>query len=83
MLFTLKEGFLLFGGVVYVLGVSTMSVRYLLLGVATARADVLPVWCGLALIGGLVGLWVGNAGGWILFGIAWTLVGYALLSETK
>jgi len=42
VLFALKEGFFLFGGVVYVLGVSTMSAGYLLLGVATARAGVLP-----------------------------------------
>ncbi len=80
VLFTLKEGFFLVGGMMYVLGVVGMSAGYLLLGVATARARTLPGWSGLALISGLAGLWAGNAGGWILFGLAWVVVGITLRS---
>ncbi len=77
-LFALKEGAFLAGGMTYVLGVVVMSAGYLLLGVATARARTLPFWSGLALISGLAGLWAGNAVGWILFGLAWVVVGIAL-----
>lgn len=80
-LFALKQGFFLFGGLTYVAGAILMSVGYLLLGAAAARARGLPVWCGLALIAGLARLWLGNAAGWISFGLAWASVGYALRSE--
>ena len=79
-LFALKEGVFLAGGMTYVLGVVVMSAGYLLLGVATARVRTLPVWSGPALISGLAGLWAGNAVGWILFGLAWVVVGIALRS---
>lgn len=50
-----------------------------LLGLATLAARTLPLWCGPALITGLVGLWLlGNTGGWISFGLAWLAVGHAL-----
>jgi hypothetical protein len=78
VLFSLKEGFFSLGGMVYVLGVVGMSVGYPLLGVATTRAGTLPVWSGLALITGLIGLWAGNAPGWVLFGLAWAVVGTSL-----
>ena len=78
VLFSLKEGFFSPGGMVYVLGVVGMSVGYPLLGVATTRAGTLPVWSGLALIAGLIGLWAGNAPGWVLFGLAWLAVGISL-----
>jgi len=74
-----SAGIFLFGGMVYVVGVVSMSLGYLLLGVATARARVLPVWCGAALVFGIVGLWLGNGVGWVLFGLAWLVVGYAML----
>lgn len=80
-LFALKEGFFLFGGLAYVAGAILMSVGYLLLGAAATRARGLPVWCGLALVAGLAGLWLGNAAGWISFGLVWASVGYALRSE--
>jgi hypothetical protein len=80
VLFALKEGFFLVGGMTYVLGVVVMSAGYLLLGAASARARTLPVWSGLALISGLAGLWAGNAVGWILFGLAWVVVGLTLRS---
>lgn len=74
-----SAGIFLFGGMVYVVGVVSMSLGYLLLGVATARARVLPVWCGAALVFGIVGLWLGNGVGWVLFGLAWLVVGYTML----
>lgn len=80
-LFALTQGIFLFGGLTYVAGAILMSAGYLLLGVAAARAGGLPVWCGLALVAGLAGLWLGNAVGWISFGLAWAFVGYALRSE--
>ncbi|MDP8973267.1 MAG: hypothetical protein M3N45_08855 [Actinomycetota bacterium] len=74
-------GSFLIGGVTYVLGILAMSAGLLLIGVATARAGGLPRWSGLTLIAGTVGLWVaGNAGGWFMFGAAWALVGYTLLT---
>jgi hypothetical protein len=78
VLFSLKEGFFSLGGMVYVLGVVGMSVGYPLLGVATTRAGTLPVWSGLALIAGMIGLWAGNALGWVVFGLAWVAVGISL-----
>ncbi len=80
VLFSLKQGFFSPGGMVYVLGVVGMSVGYPLLGVAATRAGTLPVWSGLALIAGLIGLWAGNALGWVLFGLAWVVLGIALRS---
>ncbi len=82
-LFALKQGAFLFGGLVYVAGAILMSAGYLLLGVAAARAGGLPAWCGLALVAGLAGLWLGNAAGWISFGLAWAFVGYSLRSEKQ
>ena len=81
VLFSLKQGFFSLGGMVYVLGVVGMSLGYPLLGIATAKAGTLPAWSGLALIAGLVGLWVGNAPGWVLFGLAWVVVGVSLRSD--
>jgi len=74
-----SAGIFLFGGMVYVAGVVSMSLGYLLLGFATVRARVLPVWCGAALVFGIVGLWLGNEVGWLSFGVAWLGVGYAML----
>lgn len=82
-LFSLKQGIFLFGGLVYVAGSILMSIGYLLLGVAAARAGGWPVWCGLALVAGVAGLWLWNAAGWISFGLAWAFVGYALRSEKR
>ncbi|MDP9480206.1 MAG: hypothetical protein M3R38_31850 [Actinomycetota bacterium] len=80
-LFALKQGVFLFGGLAYVAGAILMSTGYLLLGAAAARAGGLPAWCGFALVAGLAGLWLGNAAGWISFGLAWAFVGYALRSS--
>ena len=78
-----SAGIFLFGGMAYVIGVVSMSLGYLLLGVATVRARALPVWCGVALVFGIVGLWVGNGTGWVSFGVAWSVVGYAMLRTAR
>ena len=80
-LFALKQGIFLFGGLVYVAGAILLSAGYLLLCGAAARTGGLPVWCALALVAGLAGLWLGNAAGWISFGLAWAFVAYALPPE--
>jgi len=82
-LFALKQGAFLFGGLVYVAGAILMSAGYLLLGAAVARVRGSSLWCGLALVAGLAGLWLGIAAGWISFGLAWALVGYALRPEKR
>ena len=71
----LPEGILVVGVVVAPLGMVT-------LGIATITARVLPWWCGAALIVGGFGL-VGQVlvGSFtnLLGGVAWAVVGYALL----
>lgn len=81
VLIGLSLGSFLIGGVTYVLGIFAMSAGLVLIGVATVNAGELPRWSGLARIVGTAGLWVaGNAGGWVVFGAAWALVGYTLLT---
>lgn len=84
VLIGLSQGVPLVWGTVYVLGTVTLSVGFLLLGVATFRAKNLPLWCGPVLISGLAGLWIlGNVFGWISFGLAWLLISYALTKSRK
>lgn len=79
VLIGLSQGIPLVWGAIYVVGTLLLSVGVTLLGVATLRARKLPLWSGPVLIAGFVGLWtLGNAGGWISFGIAWILVARAL-----
>lgn len=79
VLIGLSQGVPLVWGTIYVLGTLLLSAGFLLLGIATLRARTLPVWCGPALILGLAGLWtLGNAGGWVSFGISWLVTGVAL-----
>jgi hypothetical protein len=70
--------------------VLSMMAGTLLLGIATAKAGVLPRWSGLALvIGTLSALTLGFIGpenvrlqeaGVLLFGVGWTVLGFALWS---
>jgi hypothetical protein len=70
--------------------VLSMMAGTLLLGIATAKAGVLPRWSGLALvIGTLSALILGFIGsenvrlqeaGVLLFGVGWTVLGFALWS---
>lgn len=84
VLIGLSQGIVLLGGLAYLLGAVFMSVGYLLLGAVMLRARVLPVWCGPALILGLAGHWtLGNLWGWVVFGLAWAAVGYALSQSAE
>ena len=79
VLIGLSQGVPLVLGSIYLIGVPLFSAGLVLLGAAALRARDLPLWCGPALIAGLAGLWtLGNAGGWISFGLAWLAVGQAL-----
>ena len=55
------------------------------LGIATLRARVLPRWCGLALIGVVVvsvfGAIVSTGAAYVVVGLLWMALGYALWSE--
>ena len=69
------------------LGLLAMLVGFVLLGIATLRARVLPRWCGAALIVVpplLVALRLevrGIPGGGIAFGLVWLALGYVLWSH--
>lgn len=67
------------GIVVYTLGVLLLSIGMLIVGIATTRARVLPRWCGVALIVGLVAMLIGaESGGMVVFGLVWIVVRYML-----
>ena len=62
-------------------GLVLSSAGFVILGVATLRARVMPRWCGVVLILGLPVLWaLGGYGGGIVLGIVWLALGYALWS---
>jgi hypothetical protein len=64
------------GIVVYTPGVLLLTLGLLLLGTATMRARVLLRWCGVALIVGLVAMFIGaDSGGMVIFGVVWVAVG--------
>ena len=64
------------------LGLLGMLIGFLLLGIATLRARVLPPWAGVVLILVLpVAALLGNYGGGLVFGIVWLALGYILLAE--
>ena len=66
------------------LGLLAMLVGFVLLGIATLRARVLPHWCGAALIVVLpvsVTLEAVISGGWIAFSLFWLALGYVLWSD--
>ncbi len=63
------------------LGLLGMLLGFLLLGIATLRARVLPQWAGVALILVLpVAALLGDYGGGLVFGIVWLALGYILLA---
>lgn len=66
-----------------ILGVGIVGalVGFVLLGVATLRAKVLPDWCGVALIfAPLAAGALGDYGGGAVLGLLWLAVGFALMS---
>lgn len=68
----------------YLPGVILLSVGMLVLGIATVMASVLPRWCGVALIIGLLAMFFGaENGGMVVFGLVWLALGYVLWSHRE
>jgi hypothetical protein len=61
-------------------GILLTSVGLVLMGVATLRAGVLPRWCGFGLIALVIFLALGAYGGFVVVGLIWLALGYALWS---
>jgi len=64
-------------------GVLLTSLGLLVMGIATMRAGVLPRWCGFGLIALVIFLALGAYGGFVLAGLIWLALGYALGSEPQ
>ena len=64
-------------------GILLTSLGLVLMGIATLRAGVLPRWCGFGLIALVIFLALGAYGGFVLAGLIWLALGYALGSEPK
>jgi len=54
-----------------------------MMGIATTRAGVLPRWCGFGLIALVIFLALGAYGGFVVAGLIWLALGYALGSEPQ
>lgn len=86
-----SDPFLAFLNFLLLAGLLLTTVGLVALGIATIRAGVLPWWCGAALIAGSpaagIGLssfmWVVGDAALVPVGIAWMLVGYAVLRVNK
>jgi hypothetical protein len=59
-------------------GILLTSVGLVLMGIATLRAGVLPRWCGFGLIALVLFLALGAYGGFVVVGLIWLALGYAL-----
>ena len=59
-------------------GILLTSVGLVLVGIATLRAGVLPRWCGFGLVALVVFLALGAYGGFVVVGLIWLALGYAL-----
>lgn len=63
------------------LGLPGMLLGFVLLGIATLQAGVLPGWAGVALILVLpISALLGELGGGLVLGLVWLALGYALLA---
>jgi hypothetical protein len=73
----------LFGdpGYGFMVGILLTSLGLVLLGVGTLRAGVLPRWCGFGLIALVVFLALGAFGGFVVVGLIWLALGYALWGQ--
>ena len=65
----------------FVAGIVSTSLGLLLMGVATLRAGVLPRLCGFGLVTMVVFLALGAYGGFVVVGLVWLALGYALGSD--
>jgi hypothetical protein len=59
-------------------GILLTSLGLVLLGIATLRAGVLPHWCGFGLVALVVFSALGAYGGFVVVGLIWLALGYAL-----
>jgi len=64
-------------------GVLLTSLGLLLMGIATTRTRLLPRWCGFGLIALVIFLALGAYGGFVVAGLIWLVLGYALGSEPQ
>ena len=64
-------------------GILLTSLGLLLMGIATLRAGVLPRWCGFGLINLVIFLALGVYGGFVVAGLIWLALGYALRSGKR
>ena len=64
-------------------GIMLTSLGLLLMGIITIRAGVLPQWCGLGLIALVIFLALGAYGGFVVAGLIWLALGYALGSDLQ
>jgi hypothetical protein len=64
-------------------GILLTSLGLLLMGIATIRAGVLPRWCGFGLIALVIFLALGAFGGFVVAGLIWLALGYALASKPQ
>jgi hypothetical protein len=64
-------------------GIILTSLGLLLMGIVTIRAGVLPRWCGFGLIALVIFLALGAYGGFVVAGLIWLALGYALGSEPQ
>jgi hypothetical protein len=61
-------------------GILLTSLGLLLMGISTLRAGVLPRWCGFGLINLVIFLALGAYGSFVVAGLIWLALGYALRS---
>ncbi len=74
---TVLEWLIAIGGLVVLVG-------FVLYGAATLRAKVLPRWCGIGFIVGLpVTIALGEVWGFVVLGVLWVALGYALWSRRE
>jgi hypothetical protein len=64
-------------------GILLTSLGLVLMGIATLRAGVLPRWCGFGLVALVIFLALGAYGGFVVAGLIWLALGYALASNPQ
>jgi len=64
-------------------GILLTSLGLVLMGIATLRTGVLPRWCGFGLVALVIFLALGAYGGFVVAGLIWLALGYALGSEPQ
>jgi hypothetical protein len=64
-------------------GIILTGLGLLMMGIATARTGVLPRWCGFGLVTLVIFLALGAYGGFVVAGLIWLALGYALGSEPQ